>query len=176
MKAEINCYNADTQLQTLNFKVIFRVLPKLKNQLSAKLENEILTIRYSPDFDFQQANNQAVIKNIVKKFITDDAKKYLPQRLTHIADNHGFEFNEVKINSAKSRWGSCNSKRNINLSCYLMLLPLQLIDYVLAHELCHTRQMNHSPKFYDELNKIFPNFSELKQEINKISRKLRGFY
>jgi predicted metal-dependent hydrolase len=176
MRDTTNRYDANTQLQTLNFKVIFVVSPKLKNQLSTKLENGILAIRYSPDFNFQLSSNQDVIKNIVKKYLTDDAKEYLPKQLKYIAEKHNFKFNKVKINSARQRLGSCNSIHNINLSCYLLLYSSQLIDYVITHELCHTKQLNHSSKFYDELGKIIPNVREFINEITSASVKLKGFY
>lgn len=60
----------------------------------------------------------------------------------------------VKINSSQGRWGSCSTKKDINLSYYLVLLPSYLIDYVLLHELCHTREMNHSERFWSLLNQF----------------------
>ena len=60
----------------------------------------------------------------------------------------------MKINSSRGRWGSCSARKDINLSYYLVLLPFRLIDYVLLHELCHTREMNHSERFWQLLDRF----------------------
>ena len=64
----------------------------------------------------------------------------------------------MKITSAKTRWGSCTSKRNLNFTYRLILAPQKVIDYVIVHELCHLRQMNHSKKFWDEVATIMPDY------------------
>ena len=79
------------------------------------------------------------------------ALEYLPGRLQALAKINRFEYSGVKISKSKSRWGSCSSKKNINLSLFLMRLPLHLIDYVILHELCHTIEMNHGPQFWELL-------------------------
>jgi len=82
------------------------------------------------------------------------ALEYLPDRLQILAGMHGFTYGSIKISKSKSRWGSCSSKKNVGLSLFLMKLPLHLIDYVILHELCHTVEMNHSPKFWELLEKV----------------------
>lgn len=82
------------------------------------------------------------------------AKKYLPERLDFLAGKHHFNYSSVKIRKSRTRWGSCSSKKTINLSFYLMLLPEHLADYVLLHELCHTRYMNHGPEFWQLLDNV----------------------
>ena len=83
-----------------------------------------------------------------------NAKIVLPPRLYMLSMKHGLPYEQLKINSSKGRWGSCSAKKHINLSCYLMLLPSHLIDYVLLHELAHTKEMNHSEKFWALLDKL----------------------
>jgi predicted metal-dependent hydrolase len=96
------------------------------------------------------------------------AKEYLPKELERLSKLHGFYYSEVKIRKSKTRWGSCSSKRTINLSFYLMLLPPHLIEYVLLHELCHTIEMNHSLAFWKLLDKHTGGKAKvLKQEIKK---------
>jgi predicted metal-dependent hydrolase len=80
------------------------------------------------------------------------AVAYLPGELQRLASTHGFHFRTVKIRKSKTRWGSCSSGGNINLSIYVMLLPQHLIEYVLLHELCHTEEMNHGDQFWALLN------------------------
>jgi len=93
----------------------------------------------------------------------------LPDRTKQLAGKFGFYYSMVKIQSSKSRWGSCSRERSINLSFYLMLLPSHLIDYVILHELCHTKEMNHSEKFWKWMDKVTDGQSkELRAELKNI--------
>ncbi len=87
------------------------------------------------------------------KELRKKAFEYLPSRLKTLADLYHFTYGSLRISASKSRWGSCSSKKNINLSLFLMKLPFHLIDYVILHELCHTVEMNHGPKFWELLDK-----------------------
>ena len=83
----------------------------------------------------------------------DDARKRIIDRLNYLAGKHGFTCNRVTIRQQKTRWGSCSPKNNISLNIKLVLLPETLLDYVILHELVHTRIHNHSRKFWAELDK-----------------------
>lgn len=96
---------------------------------------------------------QDFIKAAIQKALHKEALDYLSKRIAVLAQQHGFEYSGVKISSAKTRWGSCNSKKYIVFSLFLMTLPYHLIDYVILHELCHTVYMNHSKDFYALLDK-----------------------
>ncbi len=86
-----------------------------------------------------------------------DAKKKLTTRLNRLAEKHGFTFNRVSIRNQRTRWGSCSQRNNISLNMKLVKLPEELIDYVLLHELVHTRIHDHSKRFWDELDKYVGN-------------------
>jgi predicted metal-dependent hydrolase len=92
-------------------------------------------------------------------------EKLLPQRLRALAEQHGFEYNKVTVKRLKSRWGSCSSDKDIALNCFLMQLPWHLIDYVLMHELVHTRIMAHGAPFWTELGNYVPNLKTIRKEI-----------
>ena len=168
-------YNIDTELDTFSFKMKFAVETKLVNQFSAKQQNGILTIFVPPETDFQNAKNQSIIKNILKQFLTKEAKKILPEKVKFFAEKYNFKFSEVKITSARSRWGSCNNKKRIAFSCFLLLLPENLIDMVIIHELCHTEQMNHGTKFYARLRAILPNLDELNKAIKVEEKRVKSY-
>lgn len=86
--------------------------------------------------------------------LRQQAKKYLPERLQILAQQYGFTCISLKINKSKGRWGSCSVKKSINLSLFLMILPTHLIDYVILHELCHTKVMNHGPEFWKLMDEV----------------------
>lgn len=99
--------------------------------------------------------------------LKSQAKKLLPQRLETLARQHGFTYQDVAIKQLKSRWGSCNDEQDIALNCFLMQLPWHLIDYVLLHELMHTRIMAHGSVFWDELAHYVPNLKSIRKEIRQ---------
>lgn len=88
------------------------------------------------------------------------AKAELPPRLAELAAEHGFEYNTVRIKHNVSNWGSCSSKKNINLNLNLVRLPDELRDYVMLHELCHLRHLNHGPEFHALLSSVCPRWKE----------------
>ncbi len=108
---------------------------------------------------------QSSAKKVVKKALKKQAENLLPQRLESLAAKYGYTYNSIKIKSLKTRWGSCDSSKNISLNLYLMELPWNLIDYVLLHELNHTKHMHHGQDFWAELGKVLPNLKDLKREI-----------
>ena len=107
-----------------------------------------------PDADFSDANLQAWLRKVIEEALRRNAKIILPPRLYMLSTQHSLPYKSVKINSSSGRWGSCSARGNINLSYYLVLLPKHLIDYVLLHELTHTREMNHGERFWALLDKM----------------------
>lgn len=93
------------------------------------------------------------------------AKAYLPGRLAELAALHGFSYNQVRIKHNVSNWGSCSVKKNINLNLNLMRLPAELQDYVMLHELCHLKYMNHGKEFHALLESVCPNHKALRRQL-----------
>jgi len=87
-------------------------------------------------------------------FYKKEARKYIEKRINDIAKQNNLKFNKLKITSAKTRWGSCTSQRNINFSYRLAMAPIKTIDYVIVHELAHLTEMNHSKKFWTLVEKM----------------------
>ncbi|MCH7782371.1 M48 family metallopeptidase [candidate division KSB1 bacterium] len=98
---------------------------------------------------------------------TGAAKRKIKLRISRLAEKNGFDFNRITIRNQKSRWGSCSSKNNINLNIKLVKLPEELMDYVILHELVHTRIKNHSSDFWQELDKYVGNAKALAKQLKK---------
>ena len=127
----------------------------------ARLLNGQLTITCRQGQNFNDPEFKQWIIKIIEKSLCYEAKKHLPIRLHELSLQHGFTYCDVKVKNTHSRWGSCSMRRSINLSCYLLLLPTHLCDYVMLHELCHTVEMNHGPRFWDLMNSLTGNKAKL---------------
>lgn len=99
----------------------------------------------------------------------ETARKVLTERIAAIARQHGYTYNRVTIRNQKTRWGSCSSRNNISLNVKLTLLPDDLRDFVLLHELVHTRVKNHGKAFWAELIRAEPRARELARQVNQQS-------
>lgn len=95
--------------------------------------------------------------------LAEKAKAYIPSRVKLYAERMNVNVNRVTIRAQRTKWGSCSGKGNLNFNCLLMLTPPEVIDSVVVHELCHLKEMNHSKKFYAEVEKYFPNYAECKK-------------
>ena len=92
--------------------------------------------------------------------LAEKAMAVIPEKVKHFASLFGVDYGRITIRNQRSRWGSCSSKGNLNFNCLLMFLPDEVVDSVVAHELCHRKHMNHSKAFYDELTGVFPNYQQ----------------
>ena len=90
-------------------------------------------------------------------------------RLEHFNQHYGFAYNRVFIRDTSSRWGSCSSKRNLSFSYKIVHLPAELADYIIVHELCHLKEMNHSPRFWALVAQMVPNYAECRTKLRKVS-------
>jgi predicted metal-dependent hydrolase len=108
------------------------------------------------------------IKIIFDAWLKHLGKKYLPARTGQLARKYGFNFNKVIIKGQKTRWGSCSIRKNLSFNYKLMKYRTEVIDYVIIHELCHLREMNHSKKFWALVMEICPDYKSLKKELKKL--------
>lgn len=107
-----------------------------------------LIVRLPADLDVDSDPAQDFIRRAVEDTYRREARLVLPARLRSLAERHGFRFGRVQIRSQRSRWGSCSARNDISLNLHLLRLPDHLVDYVLLHELAHTVEKNHGPRFW----------------------------
>ncbi len=121
-------------------------------------------------------NKELALKNIEKSGnikIADipglkiKAEREITKRAGHFSKISGLRFNKIRISGARRRWGSCSVKNNLAFSWRLILAPTTVIDYVVAHELAHTQEKNHSKKFWDLVKKIYPNYKESRKWLKE---------
>lgn len=134
-----------------------------------KLDDGILSIACPSGTDYQDIQVQARIRELVEKVFRYEAKRLFPAKVKMFALKHGFTVTDIKINKSRTRWGSCTSKKSINLSYYCMLLPEHLIDFIILHELCHTVEMNHGERFWSLLDSVTDG------KAKDLTKELKGF-
>ena len=110
--------------------------------------------------------------------LADEALRVIPNRVAHYAPLVGVRYGRITIRNQRTRWGSCSSKGNLNFNCLLMLAPPEVLDYVVVHELCHRKEMNHSPRFWAEVERVIPSYKTyekwLKTEGSHLMRRMTG--
>lgn len=104
--------------------------------------------------------------------LAEEAMKDIPERVRRFAPIVGVSYGRITIRNQKSRWGSCSSKGNLNFNCLLMLAPERERDYVVVHELCHRKEMNHSKRFWEEVAKVLPDYKESIRWFDRNGEKL----
>lgn len=162
---EYSIYDENSVFQTRNHKLELKT--SRNNRLSARVRDGLILIKYPIGKDVKSFEIQKIIRKGIENAYREEAKEYLPKRLNDLSDKFQLPFNELFIKNIKSRWGSCSGKNNINLSIHLMRLPDHLIDYVLLHELAHTKIQNHSRKFWNYLDKLTGEAKVLDKELKR---------
>ena len=102
--------------------------------------------------------------------LADEALRVIPERVRFYAPVVGVTYGRITIRNQRTRWGSCSAKGNLNFNCLLMKAPPEVLDYVVVHELCHLKEMNHSKAFWEEVGKVMPEY-----ETHKLWLKENGW-
>ena len=136
-------------------------------------EGDLLNVR-GKTIPVKLKNDSEQVEEAIWRILLDEAREYLPDRVQELAELYGFTISGVKIRRMKTRWGSCTAKNSINLNSWLVMLPDYLSDYVILHELVHTRHRDHSKRFWNELDGVMEGSSrKLRKELR--SRRIMYF-
>jgi predicted metal-dependent hydrolase len=120
---------------------------------------------------FQKQNKGKQIKTTKKDYLKqkEKARTLILQKLEELNKFYKFRYNRISIRNQKTRWGSCSRKGNLNFNYRIIYLPEKLANYIIVHELCHLREMNHSSRFWNLVAKTFPAHKLLRKELKKES-------
>jgi predicted metal-dependent hydrolase len=151
------------RLPYLGGDVVLRLEPAARSHCVFERESRTLHLGVTPGLEEWQ------IRERVKLWFQEEAKHLFRERLDLYAPRMGVNYNSLSLSSAGTRWGSCTVGGNIRLNWKLIHYPLALLDYVVVHELAHLREMNHSPRFWAEVGKIFPDYDGAKAALKKRS-------
>ena len=108
------------------------------------------------------------------RVLVQQAKEELPKSVAHFAPLVGVDYGTITIRAQRTRWGSCSSRGNLNFNCLLMLAPESVREYVVIHELCHRKEMNHSPGFWAEVARVLPDFDTSRRWLRENGEELIG--
>ena len=106
------------------------------------------------------------------KEITKKAKKIIPIKVAYFADKMGVSYGRISIRHQRTRWGSCSSEGNLNFNALLMLMPNELVDYVVVHELAHRKELNHSKRFYGVVESFLPDYKNREAQLKEVGAKI----
>ena len=149
-------------IQVKNGKVIVRVPTGTDNSYVTRL------VRNHENWVYKQLARQSAMQkrsDALEPLFSEDIQKLarqaldvIPKRVGIYAEMLGVSYGKITVRNQKTRWGSCNSKGDLSFNCLLMLTPLEVLDSVVVHELCHRKEMNHSDKFYKEVLSVYPDY------------------
>jgi len=144
--------NQSGEYRTKKHTLIF--IPTDSDIVKVRVKEPFINVYHPKQTQVSSTQVQLFVLKGIEHAFRIEAKEFLPQRVEYLASIHNFKYNKLSIKKTRTRWGSCSSNNNINLSIFLMKLPEHLIDYIIIHELCHTIHKNHGPQFWESLNQF----------------------
>lgn len=148
----------------------FKYVETTRGLFQFSLEDGFL-IAYVPNNKTELMGDRKFLQKKLIQFYKKLGEEYLIQRCDQLSQLSGLKPKQIKIQTARSRWGSCSSDQTIHLNWKLTVFPLILIDYVIIHELCHLRHMNHSKQFWSLVEQNFPNYKEVQSHLKEQTQK-----
>ena len=122
----------------------------------------------------KEVSQQPTITQEELKTLAKLALEIIPQRVRLYAPLVGVDYGRITIRNQRTRWGSCTADGNLNFNCLLMLTPMEVVDSVVVHELCHRKYMNHSREFYKEIERVYPEYKKWNEWLKKNGSVLLG--
>lgn len=151
--------------QVIGHSHTLQLIPNKNGLFKGSVAGQKIIVSYPSESAPDSPDVQSEIRTHIAAALRKESKAYLPRRLKYLAEQGGFHYQKVRFAHQSGRWGSCSSSGTISLNIALMNLPFEMIDYVLIHELAHTKQMNHSPKFWEIVGQYFPDYKNVRKSL-----------
>lgn len=133
----------------------------LKNDSGLNLKRVILTdteIKMNLEYFAKMEQSQDEIRNLLKQWYVGQARIIFNERTSYFSKRIGVKYNRISIKNQKTRWGSCSSLKNLNFNWRLLMAPIEILDYIVIHELAHLLEMNHSKRFWEIVESQCPEY------------------
>lgn len=140
---------------------------QLKVVVQDKLKKPMVSLNRPELVVTVKQSDPAAVRAVLAKWYQQMAKELITQKISGLCKQYQEEIGTIRIKELKSRWGSCSSKRNLNFNWKLMMAPESVLDYVVVHEFCHLKQMNHSNDFWSWVEQIMPGYQQPKLWLKK---------
>lgn len=166
----------DTSFVPYNGMLLGKTLQLLirenSNRVRVEYNGKQLVVHFAKEYDSTSKTHLIKIEKAIMTALRNESEKILLPRLRELADMYGFSYASSSIKQVIGRWGSCDSKKHITLSIFLIQLPIEFIDYVLIHELSHTVHMNHSQAFWARLELACPEYKQIRKNMRRLRPKI----
>ena len=146
----------------------YRIMEFLKEK-EHWIDQHLEKMRQRQESNADQMSRTSLSEEEIKQ-LAELAKQVIPQRVAFFARQMDVTYGRITIRNQKTRWGSCSQAGNLNFNCRLMKMPPEVLDYVVVHELCHRKQMNHSRTFWAEVEKVLPDYRITRQWLKQNGR------
>lgn len=124
------------------------------------MQKDTLLVRTSTE-------DKVIIKNAIELWYKNKARELIRERINHYQPAIKISPNRVTVKNQKKRWGSCSSKGNLNFNWRIMMAPLEIVDYIVVHEMCHLIHLNHSREYWQLVAAILPDYKKRRQWLKK---------
>lgn len=143
-----------------------REIQQFVSEKSGWLEKHFaMARRHKEELESRQREETLTMDEV--RSLAKEATRVIPERVRYYAPMVGVDYGRITIRNQRTRWGSCSGKGNLNFNCLLMKTPPEVVDYVVVHELCHRKEMNHSPQFWAEVEKVLPEYKKARKWLKE---------
>jgi predicted metal-dependent hydrolase len=157
----VKVFNVGDKLLFLGKEFPLNIARENVRSFSVEFNQQALKVKIP--VEVSQEEQQEGIARVLLGWYTQQAKIFIPQRTEQLAKLLQTNYNRITIKDLKSRWGSCSQLRNLNFNFRLVLAPPAIVDYVIVHELCHLKELNHSKLFWLEVERFCPEYKQHRQ-------------
>ena len=140
-----------------------------RGEVERSIEERMDWIRKNQEKLKEASRQKTVITEEMRKDGVKKALKLIPERVEYYAGLMGVSYGRITIREQKTRWGSCSCKGNLNFNWKLMLMPPEILDYVVVHELAHRKEMNHSRDFWKIVEQVLPDYQERRKRLRELA-------